>query len=223
MPGQPPPLDRPLLLSADGLERRLGDRLLWSRLDLALAGGDRLGLVAPSGAGKTLLLRTLALIDPPQAGTFRLLGRPPAAWGLPRWRSMVLYLAQRPVAGGGTVAANLRAPWRFRERRGRGGWSPERITGWLAALGRDPSFLDYDAERLSGGELQLLALLRGLQFDPTVLLLDEPTASLDGATTAAVEALLIAWLAAGPRACALISHDGEQIERFATRTLELPR
>jgi len=223
VPSRPAPLDRPLLLSATGLERRLGDRLLWSRLDLALAGGDRLGLVAPSGAGKTLLLRTLALLDPPQTGTFHLLGRPPAAWGLPRWRAMVLYLAQRPVAGGGTVAANLRAPWRFQERRGQGRWSHGRITGWLAALGRDAAFLDYDAERLSGGELQLLALLRGLQFDPTVLLLDEPTASLDAATTAAVEALLTDWLAAGARACVLISHDGEQIERFATRTLELQR
>jgi putative ABC transport system ATP-binding protein len=216
-------VDRPLLLRAAGLQRRLGDRLLWSQLDLALVAGDRLGLVAPSGAGKTLLLRTLAQLDPPQAGTFSLLGRPPAAWGLPRWRAMVLYLAQRPVAVGGTVEANLRAPWRFRERRGGGAWSYERITGWLAALGREPSFLTYNAERLSGGELQLLALLRALQFDPTVLLLDEPTASLDGVTTAAVEALLIAWLAAGPRASVLVSHDSEQIQRFATRTLELQR
>ena len=219
----PADVDRPLLLSAVGLQRQLGDRLLWSQLDLELAAGDRLGLVAPSGAGKTLLLRTLALLDPPQAGRFSLLGRPPAAWGLPRWRAMVTYLAQRPVAGGGTVETNLRAPWRFRERRRQGGWSYERITVWLAALGRDPSFLTYDAERLSGGELQLLALLRALQFDPTVLLLDEPTASLDGATSAAVEALLIAWIAAGSRACMLISHDGEQIRRFSTRTLELQR
>ncbi|WP_254943840.1 ATP-binding cassette domain-containing protein [Cyanobium sp. AMD-g] len=223
MPSHPAAIDRSLLLSAKDLERRLGDRLLWSQLDLELAAGDRLGLVAPSGAGKTLLLRTLALLDPPQAGRFNLLGRPPAAWGLPRWRAMVSYLAQRPVAAGGTVETNLRAPWRFRERRGQAGWSHERITGWLAALGRDPSFLRYDAERLSGGELQLLALLRVLQFDPTVLLLDEPTASLDGATTAAVEALLIGWLAAGPHAAVLVSHDGDQIERFATRTLELQR
>ncbi|MCT0202958.1 ATP-binding cassette domain-containing protein [Synechococcus sp. CS-602] len=216
-------MDRPLLLRAEQLKRQLGDRLLWSQLDLELRAGERLGLVAPSGAGKTLLLRALALLDPLQAGTIHLQGRPPASWGLPRWRSLVLYLTQRPVAHGGTVEANLRSPWSFQERRGRGGWRRERITDWLAALGRDPSFLAYDAERLSGGELQLLALLRALQLDPIVLLLDEPTASLDGATTGAVEALLIAWLGAGPRAAVFTSHDSEQIQRFASRTLELAR
>ncbi|MCT0217549.1 ATP-binding cassette domain-containing protein [Synechococcus sp. CS-1329] len=214
-------MDRPLLLRAEGLKRQLGDRLLWSQLDLELAAGELLGLVAPSGAGKTLLLRALAMLDPLQDGTISLQGRTPTAWGLPRWRSMVLYLTQRPVAHGGTVEANLRSPWTFQELRGRGGWRRERITGWLAALGRDPSFLAYDAERLSGGELQLMALLRALQFDPTVLLLDEPSASLDGATTAALEALLNEWLAAGPRAAVFTSHDSEQIQRFASRTLEL--
>ncbi|MCP9848634.1 ATP-binding cassette domain-containing protein [Cyanobium sp. Morenito 9A2] len=214
-------MDRPLLLRAEGLKRQLGDRLLWGGLDLELAAGERLGLVAPSGAGKTLLLRALALLDPLQAGSIRLQGRPPSAWGLPCWRSMVSYLAQRPVAQGGTVETNLRAPWAFRELRGRGGWSRGRITVWLEALGRDPSFLTYDAERLSGGELQLLALLRALQFDPTVLLLDEPTASLDGSTTTALEALLIAWLGGGGRAAVFTSHDSGQIERFASRSLEL--
>jgi putative ABC transport system ATP-binding protein len=217
------PLTAPLLLRAEGLKRQLGTRLLWNQLDLHLGAGDRLGLVAPSGGGKTLLLRALALLDPLQAGQLSLQGRPPAAWGLPRWRSMVHYLSQRPVAQGGTVEANLRAPWRFQQLRGRGGWQRERILAWLAQLGRDPAFLSYGAEGLSGGELQLLALLRALQFDPTVLLLDEPTASLDGASTAAVEALLIDWLAAAPRACVFTSHDSDQIQRFATRSLELPR
>lgn len=214
-------MDCPLLLRAEGLQRQLGDRRLWSRLDLELAAGERLGLLGPSGAGKTLLLRAMALLDPLQAGSIRLQGRSPLGWGLPRWRSLVLYLAQRPVAHAGTVEANLRSPWRFQERRRQAGWRPGRITSWLAALGRDPSFLNYDAERLSGGELQLLALLRALQFDPSVLLLDEPTASLDGATTNAVETLLISWLAAGPRALLFTSHDGDQVQRLATRTLEL--
>ena len=102
---------------------------------------------------------------------------------------------------------------------GAGGASGSR--DWLVALGRDPAFLAYDAERLSGGELQLMALLRALQLDPTVLLLDEPTASLDRDTSVAVEALLVEWLAAGPRAAVFNSHDSEQIQRFASRTLEL--
>ncbi len=216
-------LTAPLLLRAEGLKRQLGTRLLWNQLDLHLGAGDRLGLVAPSGGGKTLLLRALALLDPLQAGQLSLQGRPPASWGLPRWRSKVLYLSQRPVAQEGTVEANLRSPWRFQQLRGQGGWQPGRILAWLAQLGRDPAFLNYRAERLSGGELQLLALLRALQVDPTVLLLDEPTASLDGASTAAVEALLIDWLAAAPRACVFTSHDSEQIQRFATRSLELQR
>ena len=114
-PALSPALDRPLLLRARELKRQLGDRLLWSQLNLELAAGDRLGLVAPSGAGKTLLLRALALLDPLECGTLSLLGRPPASWGLPRWRSMVLYLAQRPIAHSGTVEANLRSPWEFRD------------------------------------------------------------------------------------------------------------
>jgi len=218
-----PALDHPLLLRAEQLKRQLGNRLLWSQLDLELRAGERLGLVATSGAGKTLLLRALALLDPLQAGTIHLRGRSPASWGLPRWRSLVLYLTQRPVAHGGTVEENLRSPWTFQELRGRGGWRRERITGWLEALGRDPAFLAYDAERLSGGELQLLALLRALQLDPTVLLLDEPTASLDRDTSVAVEALLVEWLAAGSRAAVFTSHDSEQIQRFASRTLGLAR
>lgn len=92
----------------------------------------------------------------------------------------------------------------------------------IGVAGAGPRDLHHSAGRPRAG-WQLLALLRALQFDPTVLLLDEPTASLDGATTAAVETLLIAWLAAGPRAAVLISHDSEQIQRFSTRILELQR
>ena len=60
-----------------------------------------------------------------------------------------------------------------------------------------------------------------MQIDPQVLLLDEPTASLDAETTDKVETLLQDWLQAGNRAFLLTSHDQQQIQRFTTRTLDL--
>jgi putative ABC transport system ATP-binding protein len=133
-----------------------------------------------------------------------------------------MVLHQRPVAHAGTVEENLRSVWGYASQRRRGGgWQPRRICGWLERLGRQRAFLGYPAERLSGGELQLLSLLRALQLDPVVLLLDEPCASLDAATTLAVEDLVKEWLAEDSRACVLTSHDPRQIGRFATDRLEL--
>ncbi|MEA5422067.1 ATP-binding cassette domain-containing protein [Synechococcus sp. CCY9202] len=212
--------DDTLLLRAEGLFHQLGSRWLWRDLELELQPGDRLALVAPSGAGKTLLLRSLALLDPLQQGRLWLRGRTPVAWGLPVWRSCLIYLAQRPVLFPGTVRDNLQAVFQLavhQERR----WRPDILEGWLETLGRDRAFLDLDAERLSGGEGQLLNLLRALQLEPDILLLDEPTASLDPASTEAVESLLAGWLEGGDRACMITSHDGDQLRRFGNRRLDL--
>ena len=77
--------------------------------------------------------------------------------------------------------------------------------------------------QLSGGEAQILALVRALQLEPTILLLDEPTASLDAKTTAQVEALLKNWLHDRDRACILTSHDSAQIDRVTHWQLPLEK
>lgn len=209
----------PLLL-ARGLRKQVGERLLWQGLGLELGPGERLALVGPAGSGKTLLLRQLAWLDPLDGGQVLLRGLPPQGWSLPRYRAQVAYLAQRPPVFSGTVAQNLAEPWTYRCHQGRSP-DPERLLAWLDQLGRGPSFLGQDAERLSGGETQLLALLRLLQLDPVVLLLDEPSASLDGATTLKLEALLLQWLGNGDRALILTSHDPDQVQRCCDRQLEL--
>jgi putative ABC transport system ATP-binding protein len=208
------------LLEVEDLARQLEGRTLWQGVGFALNAGDRLGLVGPSGAGKTLLLRQLAWLDPLQRGRILLRGRSPTHWTLPVYRSRVAYLPQRAIAFAGTVEHNLRQVLGYASHRGQA-YAEQRLLGWLRQLGREANFLTMAAERLSGGELQLLALLRALQLDPEILLLDEPTASLDPASTGRVEDLLLQWLAQGQRACLLTSHDAAQIERFTGRQLSL--
>ncbi|NJL47305.1 MAG: ATP-binding cassette domain-containing protein [Leptolyngbyaceae cyanobacterium SM2_5_2] len=209
------------LLSVNTLGRHLSGRWLWRGVSFDLQAGDWLGLVAPSGTGKTLLMRNLVLLDPLQAGEVRLEGKTPAEWTLPVYRTRVMYFPQRATAFEGTVRDNLKQVFGldvYRQHR----YEPGKIEAWIDKLGRNPAeFLNLQGPRLSGGEAQLLALLRGLQLNPQVLLLDEPTASLDANTTAGVEALLYTWLGQPGRACIVTSHDSGQIHRVTNRQLNL--
>jgi putative ABC transport system ATP-binding protein len=219
------------LLSVQNLGRQVAGRWLWRGVSFTLPAGERLGLVAPSGAGKTLLMRSLVLLDPVQAGQITFAGKSPVAWSLPMLRRQMVYLPQRATAFPGTVEANLKQVFQLGVNRpgpGSGksagshrGYNRDQVLTWLHQLGRSADFLGLQAAQLSGGEGQILALLRALQLAPRLLLLDEPTASLDGDTTHQVEALLYDWLQVGDRACLLTSHDRQQIERFTTQQLNL--
>jgi ABC-type phosphate transport system ATPase subunit len=90
----------------------------------------------------------------------------------------------------------------------------------LSALGLSLNLLAVDIARLSTGERQRLALVRSLAAAPSVLLLDEPTASLDRESTCAVEALLRERLAAGV-ALIMVTHSLDQAERMSRRSLEM--
>lgn len=220
---EPSGVDLPLpeaLLAGKDLGCRVGDRWLWRGVSFALRRGDCMGLVAPSGAGKTLLLRQLVGLDPLPMGQVMFGGRSLADWNLPVYRTQVMYLPQRAIAFEGTVADNLKRAFSLAVHRSQR-YDPTPILQWLQQLGRDSHFLTLQGHQLSGGEMQLLALLRALQLHPTVLLLDEPTASLDPATTTQVEALLTNWLRSPHRACLLISHDPDQIHRFTNCQLNL--
>lgn len=224
LPRQAEPRDRTSavepLLEARGLGCQMGDRWLWREVNVVLRAGDCLGLVAPSGAGKTVLLRQLVGLEPLQQGQITFAGQTLDQWSLPAYRTQVIYLSQRAVAFEGTVADNLQRVFSLAVNQMQR-YSRQRIEDWLQALGRKPDFLTLQAEQLSGGETQLLALLRALQLDPTVLLLDEPTASLDPETTVRVEALLMDWLRSAAHSCIITSHDPAQIQRFTNCQLSL--
>jgi putative ABC transport system ATP-binding protein len=184
--------------------------------------GDRIGVVGPSGAGKTVLLRAMAMLDKIDEGTILWQGSPVRGAAVPLFRSRVVYLHQRPALVDGTVEDNLRQPFRLAVHGGRS-YERDRALALFDALSRDASFLDKSSRELSGGEAQLTALVRALQLEPAVLLLDEPAASLDPATTRSVEVLLEQWIReqAEKRAFVWVSHDQNQTLRMTDRRLRL--
>lgn len=219
-PGYPSP-DRHALLTARELSFHIEERTLWQDFELTLHAGERLGITGPSGSGKTLLLRTLAGLEPLQSGELAFDGRALAHWSMPAYRARVVYVPQRPAWREGTVSAALSAPFAFNVRRQRE--FPDGLALELVrAMGREEGFLQQRTERLSGGEAQIVALVRALLAEPSVLLLDEPTASLDSQTASAIEELIDGWISASPdRAYIWTSHDRAQLERTVDLLLTL--
>lgn len=211
-------------VEARGIGRRdpRGGGWLIRDLSCVVSPGERLGILGTTGSGKTVLLRALALLDPLHAGSIHWRGQAVRGHAVPRYRTQVMYVHQRPALLDGTVEENLRDPFTLKTHHS-SRFDRERVVGLLDSLGRSALFLEKASRDLSGGEAQIVALLRAVQLDPVVLLLDEPTASLDKVAALAVEALIDGWFAAGGggRAIVWVSHDVEQARRVTGRTLHM--
>jgi len=192
--------------------------VLLSEVSLQVAKGERLAVVGPTGSGKSVLLRALAILDQSDVEEILFEGQS-ALDDVLRYRSQVMYLQQRPTLIEGTVEDNLRFPFELHIHHGRPfdrAWHHRQ----LEEFGRGESFFEKSSDNLSGGERQLVALLRALQLEPAALLLDEPTAALDDAATRGLETVLLDWMNEH-RALLWVSHDPAQAERVATRVLQI--
>lgn len=180
-----------------------GSRLI-DGVDLRLGGRGTTVIMGPNGAGKSLILRLLHGLLTPTGGTILWGGQPPGP-DVTRRQSLVF---QKPVLLRRSAAANVDFVLASRGRK-----SPETRDGLLARVGL-AGLGARPARRLSGGEQQRLALARALATDPEVLLLDEPTANLDPASTAAIEAI-VADAARGGTRVLFVTHDIGQARRLA--------
>lgn len=171
-------------------------------------------LTGSSGSGKSLLLKLLSSLLPMSHGDITLHGKHLQELTPAAWRSQVAYLSQNGEMVEGSVLDNLRLPFSFEYARHAPfdrAWHEQQ----LRMLGKSSQFLQQDSRSLSGGEKQLVNLLRTLQLNPPIVLLDEPTASLDPTTTYHVETFIKNWHQSNPRATVVwVSHEPTQIQRL---------
>ena len=189
------------------LSLETGGRRLIDRIDLKVQDRGITVILGPNGAGKSLLLRLMhGLIEPSEG--FILWGNAPMDDEIRRRQAMVF---QKPVLLRRSAAANVAYALGLR-----GIARSERATQALQAL--ELAGLEHHAftpaRVLSGGEQQRLCLARALSLDPEDLFLDEPTASLDPASTLVIERLLIDAKHRGIKVI-VVTHDVGQARRLA--------
>ncbi|MEL6977943.1 MAG: ATP-binding cassette domain-containing protein [Pseudomonadota bacterium] len=205
------------LLEARGLSFAVGETSLIDGLDLRLDAAAATIVMGPNGAGKSLLLRLLHGLVAPTGGAVLWRG---AALGESGRRAQAMVFQQATLLRR-SVAANIDFALARRTRRAWGRRDPSRRDALLAQVGllgkaRQP------ARRLSGGEQQRLALARALATEPEILFLDEPTASLDPASTAMIEALVQGVKARGVK-IVFVTHDVGQARRLADEVVFVHR
>jgi putative ABC transport system ATP-binding protein len=172
-------------------------------VSLSLSVGECIAVRGPSGAGKTLLLRAIADLDPNE-GLVTLDGRERSTIAGPEWRRLVGYVPAEPGWWADTVSEHF------------GAWTA--ALAFVRHLGFPEETKAWPITRLSTGERLRLAIIRALMVRPKVLLLDEPTAALDSTSVAAVESLIGTRIRAG-LAVLWVTHDVEQAKRLAHRLL----
>ena len=196
-----------LPVRGEGLVVERGGRRILDAVDIAFEGPGISAVLGPNGAGKSVLLRVLAGVVAADAGRVTWAGHPPRRDLRPR----LGFVFQKPVLLRRSALANVR--YALHAAGVARGASLERARDALAFAGL--AHLERSPARLlSGGEQQRLALARAVATQPEVLFLDEPTANLDPASTARIEAL-VREIAGEGRKVVLVSHDVGQVRRLA--------
>lgn len=204
------------LLSLRGITFRPAERAILDAIDFDWNATGLCALIGPNGSGKSVLLRTIHGLLVPQAGEVRFEGRLRPGGDL-AFEGQALVFQHASMFRGSTLDNLLVVPapgLDARSRREQAMQMLERVG--LLELARAP------AMKLSGGERQRLALARAWSMRPRLLLLDEPTASLDPSATEQVEALIRGMRASGCRVL-LTSHNLGQVSRLADEVVFMHR
>ena len=197
----------PAFLQAGPFSARNGEgRQLFSDVTIEIVEGELVVLDGPSGSGKSTLLRQLVGMVPTENLGREIAGEVFPPLELPRWRSRVTLVAQDAPMLAGTLGENLEFP--FSQRHGCTRTKDlERKSELLELVGLGAIPEDRDVGTLSGGERHRLALVRGLLWNPPVLIADEPLSGLDEDTATSCFELLLEFAHRTGHAVLCVLHD----------------
>ena len=211
------------LLSAEALTHTYGagrpeEHRALGGVDLEIRDGEFVSIVGPSGCGKTTLLRALSGLMRPTAGQVNFRGEPISS--VPEDLTLVFQDYSRSLYPWLRVAENVEFPLKGRglsksERRGR-------VDQALADVGLAEHATKYPRQ-LSGGMQQRVAIARALAYQPAVLLMDEPYASVDAQTRAALEDMLLEVWRRRKKTILFVTHDIDESVYLADRVLVLAK
>jgi ABC-type polar amino acid transport system ATPase subunit len=194
------------LLTVDRVSITRGDRRIVQDLSFTADTGELVALMGPSGSGKTSVLRAIAGLDRASGGRIDVSGRVGFVF-------QFHHLFANMTALANVVLAPVRVLGRSRHE------AEERARTLLASLGVAERAQAYPHE-LSGGEAQRVAIARALAMDPPVLLMDEPTASLDPARRGDLAATLTR-LAGEGRTIVMATHDEEFVRACVRKVVTI--
>jgi tungstate transport system ATP-binding protein len=206
------------LLTIRGLRKRHGERLLFDIPELTLDAASAYVLTGANGVGKSTLLRALAGLEAVQAEYAEFDGRPVTLHPYPKaLRRDIVYVHQHPIMFSTSVFDNIAYGLLARgEPKAQVARLVEEAMAWAGVT----YLRDTDPSRLSGGEKQRVALARARVLQPRLLLLDEPTANLDGAAREQVIALIPTLMEQGS-SVVMACHDRDLIGLPGVRRLKL--
>ena len=205
------------LLRLNRIRQEYSGRTVLDLPEFSIAPGEIIGLAGPNGSGKSTLLRLVALLEPPASGTMLFQGKEARTDDVAAHRHITL-LTQEPYLLKRTVNANVAYGLKVRGER----YVRPRVNEALELVGLAP---DVFASRfwfeLSGGETQRVALAARLVLRPRLLLLDEPTASLDTKSAVLVHRAVRAARDRDGTGMIIASHDMPWLNDVCDRILHM--
>ncbi len=200
-----------ILMQIDSLTKSVGDRMLFADVTLGISEGDKIGLIAKNGTGKTTLLRCITGLDSPDSGTV-----------IRRDGLTIGFLEQSPhFPDGATVNTEAR---RIADEAIAAGMHADDAEALSAQFTRlvdqlGESRRDFPLEKMSGGQRKRVALAAVIVANPQVIILDEPTNHLDIPTVEWLES----YLRRTRSALLMVTHDRYFLDRVTNRIIEIDR